>query len=193
MLTKTGPFPVKMGGQGGHGPVHPSQGIRLFSGETQRRAIPISAQGHLTAHAHIDEIRVLEMGVRPCPAEGGDGNHDQRRIQTVQDFKRESQLLKTARRKGLDKKFGPTDQSPEAASVIFLVKVQGNASLGSIIGGPIQALFRVRVIIDKGPCSPRRVPFGRLNLDNVRPQIGQYLPAKLTAMVCQIEHAIGIQ
>jgi hypothetical protein len=97
------------------------------------------------------------------------------------------------RRKGLDDNVSGFDEFLENLTTIGALDVKGYAPLTCIVGPPVEALFRVRNIFVEWADVSSKISTGRLDLDNVGPQVSQDFPTIKTLFIGQVQDTKGIQ
>jgi hypothetical protein len=72
-------------------------------------------------------------------------------------------------------------------------QVEGDAPLVGVSEEPVEALFRVRLIVIKRAPPAGRIALWRLNLDDVRPHIGKYPGAQVALLISQVKDTVAFK
>jgi hypothetical protein len=171
--------------------VHAGAGVADRGPEIRGRAIGRSGDAHGAAHRLGDRLVALVVAVGTVRAEALDAGEDQARVDLAQHGVAEAQPLDDARAEILQEHVRRLQQGAEDLLAPRLLQIQREAALVAVEGEEEETVGVGSISQDV----PRRVAFVRLlDLDHVRAQPGQHLPAgRPRLIVREIDHPDACQ
>src|SRR5215467_2136830 len=133
------------------------------------------------------------MAVGSGAAKTRDGRHDEVRMEGAQMLETESQAIEISGRKGFHEGIGSRQEPVKERLTSRGLKVQSDTALVRMKVPEKQTLFRIGLLLIKGPAIPCHVPRWRFDLDDVGSQVSQYLGAQDARRIAQIKDPIATQ
>ena len=147
----------------------------------------------MPAHRLYREVGRCPRRVGARLAERGDRDVHQRRVHGVQIVVAKSERRGVSRLERLDEKIRGFHKPKQQHASTLVLKVQGQTALVRFESPPCEAVLGAGRIAVEGGASARRRSAGWLDLDDVGAHRSQNLAAQGTALVAEIEHAIGAE
>ena len=183
--------PVGERGERTHRRLHPHPHGGLGDAHPHRFSALLARQRHRPGQGHDLEVEGGEVAVGSFLAEGRDRHDDEAGIPPTQDVVLEPPAAQRPRREALEQEVGPLGEPKQEPAVLLAVEVQRDAPLAGIGGEPEEALGSAAVVsLPARRPAPRGIAPGRLDLDHVRPEVGEHLPGQEPQGARQVEHAV---
>ena len=157
------------------GPEHPGDNVADGNADLRGHAIGVAGDRHQAAAGLDDEVVAGLAGIGTADAVTADGDMHEIRVQSLQGILVEPEAGKAARAEVLDEHVPPADELPQHLAAGVRVKIEPEAPLVAIDGQEIRGRTGAscRIADPRWSPTPRRIAFGRLDLDDLRTEVGQ--------------------
>ena len=124
-----------------------------------------------------DQIGGREVAVRPGLPEAGDADQSDVRIHLAELRKAQSESLHDAGSEVLEYEIGAGDEFLDSLGSVRIREIEYQAALVGVQVAEEAGGFGVRHVVRKGSPGPQPVARGRLELDDIRAELGEQLSA----------------
>ena len=176
--------------QRSHGGVGTGLGVSLGHTHPQGRAVGVAREVGEATRRNQRQVGSRPLRLGPLLAEGCDRHIDETRLDLAQLLVAESQLGHAAGPFRLDQEVGPRHQAQQHPAIRGVFEVEREAALVARVRTPEEGAFRAAFPIDPRADAARGRAAGRLDLDDIRTEVRQDLPAEQTVLVRQVQDAI---
>ena len=112
-------------------------------------------------------------------------------MSTRQRLVAQAEIVQIAGLERLDQHVGPLDQAPKPLTASLGLDIDDDAAFVAAKRPPEQAVLRAGSVVDERAAATRGAAAGRLDLDHVRAEVGQRLPAPVEAALRHVDNAVG--
>jgi hypothetical protein len=188
--TLAGAIAVREGDQAAAGGERRGDDVGLMAGEAHRRVLGRADRDHRAAEGTRDEVIRAIAALWPGLTEAGDRSQDEIRPRRCERCVVETALGQIADREALDHEIDGLDELPKTLAIAFAIEIEEHTPLVGVRIGEAEprGLTLVRSVGRHGRCAMTRAfTARRLELDDVRAEIGEQLPAVGRALGREVE------
>ena len=191
LLAFAGAQPLDVGGEDGHGGLHPGAGIAGGGARHHGRAIRFAGDGKGAGRGLRHHVHGTVAGVRAAQAEALDAGIDESRVHSAQGVVADVQPFDDAGAVVLHEDIELRRQAQQQFPPGLAAQIQGDAAL---VGVPSAKVRGIILVLGAAHATPRIAVLRRLHLHHVRAEPRERLRAGRAGLVLgHVQHPHAIQ